>query len=704
MAVDPGTLEEAQRRLAARDWLGACELLEPLVDANPAQRMWLYALCDALINGGGAARARPRLEALAGAGDPEANFLAARADAAMGRQAQAAERFRSLRASLPAPSAALEAHLARSLEILGDLEGARDARERAVGASPNDAGARIELARLAAATRPRDEALAHLDAAIRSGPVEAEAWRGIGRLCAGLFDWPRAVQALTRAVALEPDDLATETLLATALGQVGESIAARDALARVMARDPDHLDAAVRTRLMLPQVYAHRAHVEACRQGFEAGLDELGEASGRFGRRAADVFTLDHSNFLLAYQGRDDRADQAAYSRFIAGLARRAAPELAEPLPRRFDGGRPLRVGFCSSFLRECTVGRYFERWITALDPRRFEVRLYPYGPLADAFTERLGASAAALVRLPGRLEEAAAALRADALDVLVHPEIGMDPWGYVLATLRLAPVQLAAWGHPVTTGSDAIDAFLTVDAMEPEGAERHYLEPLIRLPGVGVDYAMPPPAAARDRADFGLPSGARVYACPQSLFKIHPDMDAVFARIAAADPEAHLLFVRGLGPAVDRAFGERLRTAFAAAGATPAQVRFAPRLPHPDFAALLRCCDVVVDTLHWSGGNTSFDTLAVATPVVARPGEFMRGRQTAAMLRAMGLDELVADSPEALADLAVALARDRDRAAGLRERIAAARGAIFERPEPVRAFAQALLAAGAGEAPGRYT
>ena len=64
-----------------------------------------------------------------------------------------------------------------------------------------------------------------------------------------------------------------------------------------------------------------------------------------------------------------------------------------------------------------------------------------------------------------------------------------------------------------------------------------------------------------------------------------------------------------------------------------------------------------------------------------------MRGRQSQAMLRMMGLEELIAGDRADYVEKAVALGRDRDRRMAFAERIAAARGAIFERDEPVRAF-----------------
>jgi CRISPR-associated protein Csy1 len=108
---------------------------------------------------------------------------------------------------------------------------------------------------------------------------------------------------------------------------------------------------------------------------------------------------------------------------------------------------------------------------------------------------------------------------------------------------------------------------------------------------------------------------------------------------------------------------------------------------------------DVVLDTPRWSGGNTSIDAFAAGTPVVTLPGRFMRGNQTAGMLALMGLQGLIAEDPEDYVRIALEIARGGG--AELRREIAASRGALFDRQEPLAAFADALLQMGAGEIPG---
>ncbi len=67
-----------------------------------------------------------------------------------------------------------------------------------------------------------------------------------------------------------------------------------------------------------------------------------------------------------------------------------------------------------------------------------------------------------------------------------------MDQMTARLAALRLAPVQLAAWGHPITTGFPTIDGYLSAAAFEPGDAQEHYRERLVPLPEVGLRLCPP--------------------------------------------------------------------------------------------------------------------------------------------------------------------------------------------------------------------
>ena len=629
----------------------------------------------------------------------EAAYAAACAEAAAGNLAAARDAFIALRDRVPRPSANLELQLGAAYLRLGEAGPAAAALERAIALDPSLYHAHALLSRLRADLGDAPGAEASLRAAELRAPDDAAAWRDLGQRHAEYWRWDDADRLLGRAEALDPGEAQTAGLLAVVKGEHGDDDGARAVLERAVARNPGDLGLALAYNLFLPQVYDSVEALEAWRARYLRGLAEIAAAPQRWMPAARQVFDLNRTNFLLAYQGHDDLEAQRGYSELIATLAASVRPEWREAPARRFDGARRLRVGFVGSIFRDCTAGRYFERWITGLDAARFERFVYHTAPVSDDFTRRIAAACDRFVTLRTDGQATIERLRADALDVLVQPEVGMTPLSYLLAAVRAAPVQCAGWGHPVTTGGVATDHYFTCAAMEPDGALAHYSENLIALPGLGVSYAMPEVAPPYEREKLRLPADRRLYICPQSLFKIHPAMDAAFARLLAADPAGAIVFFQAPARAVTERFAARLQRALSVHGVAPgAQLKFLPRMNPAAFRRALAAADVVIDTTHWSGGNTSLDAIAAGVPVVTMPGELMRGRQTAAMLRMMGLDELVAGSTSEYIALAVAVASDRSRNLALRERIAGRRGVLFDQREPLAAFAGALLAAAAGD------
>jgi CRISPR-associated protein Csy1 len=172
-------------------------------------------------------------------------------------------------------------------------------------------------------------------------------------------------------------------------------------------------------------------------------------------------------------------------------LIGRARPDLQAPIAAPARHGRRIRVVFVSSFFRQCTVGNYFRSWVESLDADRFERIVMHTGWQLDEFATALASRCDRVVLARGGALQVAAAIRAEQADILIYPEIGMGAMNYLLANMRLAPVQCAAWGHPVTTGSSEIDVYFSCEAMEPAGVAAHYRERLL-LPGIGTTYAQP--------------------------------------------------------------------------------------------------------------------------------------------------------------------------------------------------------------------
>ena len=216
--------------------------------------------------------------------------------------------------------------------------------------------------------------------------------------------------------------------------------------------------------------------------------------------------------------------------------------------------------------------------------------------------------------------------------------------------------------GTRSTSGLPTMDYFLSSEAMEPPDGQQHYTEHLVRLPKLSIYYEPPEtPPVAIERSDLGLRSDATVFWCAQSLYKYLPQYDYVYPRIARELDDVQFVFIHyPYGDHVNGLFGDRLDRAFAAfdLDATKFCV-FLPSLEQQRFIAAAGLCDIVLDSIGWSGGVSTLESLLHDLPIVTLPGPLMRGRHTMAMLELMQVTDTVAASVDDYVSLAVGLARD---------------------------------------------
>jgi len=261
-----------------------------------------------------------------------------------------------------------------------------------------------------------------------------------------------------------------------------------------------------------------------------------------------------------------------------------------------------------------------------------------------------------------------------------------MEPLTYFLAFSRLAPVQVAGWGHPVTTGIPNVDYFLSSEGLEPPEAEGHYTERLIRLRHLPAFYKRPAPVSPVGRAHFGLPEDARLYIIPQTLFKFHPDFDPVLGEILRQDSSARLVLISGSHKSWDASLLQRFRQSF------PDQADralFVPRMGSDDFIRLLGLADALLDTSHFCGGFSSTEAFAAGLPIITWPGAMMRGRVTAAQYQTMGISDLIAEDAAGYVQLALRLAQDLEFRSDIKKRIIDHNAALFENIDVVRDIEQ---------------
>jgi len=521
-------------------------------------------------------------------------------------------------------------------------------------------------------------------------PHHPEAYYRLGRVLHNAYQLDEAVRCYRLALALNPDDAETYYDLGLAFKEQGKVTEAETCYRQALARQSsDGVKVSLAT--ILPVIVPSAQDVSVLRRTFEDNIDALLQTEITLRDPSREV---GQTNFYLAYHGQNDRALQLKmahlYARACPALSY-TAPHCAAPAHTRKTG--TITIGFCSHFFHNHTVGELLRGIMAQLSRQSFSVIIFTFARPPDQTADFIAQHADRVVVLPPTLEEARDRIAQETLDILVYPDIGMDPITYCLAFSRLAPVQCATWAHPVTTGIATLDYFLSSQDLEPDDADGHYSERLVRLKHLPTYYYRPEqPLARKSRKDFGIGGDGALYLCPQSLFKIHPDCDDVFGAILRADPQGQVLLIEGHAPHWTELLTRRFR---AVIPDVLGRIRFMPRMTHAEFQQLLACADVMLDPLHWSGGRTTLEALALGLPIVTLPGKLMRGRVTYACYKQMGVMDCVASTQERYVELAVRLGTERTCREGVTAKILAANAALFENGDAVlemeRFFREAL-------------
>ncbi|MFN8545469.1 MAG: hypothetical protein U0807_14840 [Candidatus Binatia bacterium] len=515
-----------------------------------------------------------------------------------------------------------------------------------------------------------------------AAPAELESLVAEAHAAEQAGDLGTASARLEVAVAAAPGLEPLHVLLSSLHAHAGRMDAAATDLERAFALG--HRDAyRLRRALLLPPILRSVADARTARQTYAQRLAALATEPLAIADPLADVPYL---NFYLAYQGENDRD----LNRRLATIVRRACPSLTFEAPHvgRRPRDRP-RVGFLSTHFRDHTIGHLNDGILRHLSAEEIDTVLLLVDGETDGFSEHMATGAGTTVRLPRDLAAARARIAALELDVLHFADIGMDPFTWFLAFARLAPVQCTTWGHPVTTGIDTVDWFLSHADLETDPAGGHYSERLLLLDRLNLCSTRPlAPHPLPDRAALGLPDGGTVYICPQTLFKLHPDLDPALGAILAGDRGSWLVLVKPRYREWETLFLDRLA---AHVPDVASRVVFVPPLSRPRFLALLARADVMLDPFHFGGGHTSLEALAMGTPVVTWSGAFLRGRLTHALYQRMGTSTGTTVGPDAWVARALALGTDPAARAKVRREILERSAALFDDRAAVQAFAAGL-------------
>jgi protein O-GlcNAc transferase len=559
----------------------------------------------------------------------------------------------------------VDAHINRG-NVLNGLMRFGDALasfDKAIASRPDFAEAHCSRGNVLVELGRFDDALASFNRAIAIRPDFAEAHCHRGNALANLDRFGDALASFDRAIAIKPRYVDAWISRAEALFICNLNDEAVKSAQAAIDIDPDNaLCRFLSCYCELRILYNNEHDIEARRKAYQSKLRTICSdyEAGRLRTNMIEAVARCRP-FYLAYQGRNDRDLQALYGtlacRAIGAHLRQAS------LPAPPEAAEPVRVGFVSShFYSHSNWKIPLKGWMSQLDRNRFKIFGYHVGRRRDQETEVAANLCFRFVHRALPIEAWRKEILADAPHVLIYPGLLMDELCLQLAAQRLAPVQCNSWGHPETSGLPTLDYFLSSDMMEPADADEHYTERLVRLPNLSIYYEpLATSPAAINRGELGMRPDAVVFWSGQSLYKYLPQHDSVFARIAKLVGNCQFVFIKHSNEAaIVDLFHRRLDSVFSEWGLTASDhCLFIESLSIDRFVAAMGNCDIFLDSIGWSGCNSTLESLAHNLPVVTLRGARMRGRHTSAILSRIGVVETLASSIDEYVSIAARLATD---------------------------------------------
>ena len=559
-----------------------------------------------------------------------------------------------------------------ALRSLGQLGQAREHIEKATVLVPARAEYRAALAEVLIALKDYAQAAEQGRKAVALNPGLAEAHSQLAMALQGLDQQDNYLVHFRKANELEPSNPVHSVNLGTALQQAGDMAAAEQCYLNVLRQLPVFAPA----HANLGALYLLQEKYAEARAPLLRAL-ELNPADARA------LQNLDHLLYAANYAPDIAREEIAVMHRRWGELVQ-AQTKILPPV--RVVSGPRIRLGYVSPDFCSHAAAYFIEPFIAHHDPEKFEVICYADVANPDAFTERFRRYPHHWKDIAGKShDEVAALIRADGIDILVdlagHTKNNRLP----VFAQRPTPLQISYLGYPNTTGLTAVDYYITDAWADPPGSSEHlYTEKLVRLPG-GFSCFRPEDLAPAVGPLPALSAGHVTFASLNILKKFNDDVAALWAQVLTQVPDSRLIIqCRSLA---DPAAQQAVLARFIRFNVEPARLELLAGMSLADHLALYNRIDIALDPFPWNGHTTTSHALWMGVPVVTMAGHTHSARLATSVLCQVGLEEMVAQTPEEYITRAVSLAGDNARLADmrrtLRSRLAQSRhgdGATFTR------------------------
>jgi predicted O-linked N-acetylglucosamine transferase (SPINDLY family) len=537
------------------------------------------------------------------------------------------------------------------------------------------------------------EALNQHNKAIILNADYAEAYHHKGLALNELKRFSEAIAEFNNAIRINPHQYEYWFSKGVANKELSQAVEARSCFKHALELNPHFYEALwANAFTYIPHILNGDENLESLRNQFISELEKFKELiPSKEMDNLYKVVGL-YQPFYLPYQDLNNRGLLCQYGLVCDQLMHRWQLEnQIKPTVKKEFG--KIKIGIVSSHIYDHSVWHAITKgFLINFDSNQFEVHVFYLGTVFDDETSLAKSKSTSFSSQASSLLSWAELICDRDIEVLIYPEIGMDRLTAQLANLRLCSVQVAAWGHPETTGLPNIDYYLSADLFEPDSSDV-YSEKLIRLPHLGSCYYRLPITPVERKID-GLPSGIEtpILLCPGTPFKYNPINDWILLEIVKRLGKCKLVFFNRHAE-LSKILKARLEEKFIAANLSiDDHLVFIPWLESGEFYHLMNKSSVFLDTIGFSGFNTAIQAIDCALPIVTKEGQFMRGRLAAGLLKRMGLSQLVATSDHEYIELAVQLVKDKEYRSEITKKMTEMRSLLYEDTSVITALEGFLI------------
>jgi hypothetical protein len=275
--------------------------------------------------------------------------------------------------------------------------------------------------------------------------------------------------------------------------------------------------------------------------------------------------------------------------------------------------------------------------------------------------------------------------------DIVYYPSLGMAMWWVVLASIRVAPIQVMTLGHPASSRSPHMDYVICEEGSIGDPAL--FSERIVTMPKSSARFIMRPDAAMPQRRELENSPAVVHVAVPSMLCKLNARFMESVQRISARAAEAGQqvvfhFFLNQIGVTLHQAAREVREW-------IPTALIY-ERVHYNVYMEHLARCHLHLCTFPFGGTNSNIDSMLLGLPILTLEGDEPHERFDAVMARHAGLGErFVARSVDEYVDRAVDLITDHAQREAARDQLLATdlQGLFFNEPAPeVRgSFARAM-------------